>query len=226
MIRVFLGLSLLLAASTSVAQATYEARTIRGWTVRVQDSLFTAQATATTEALELLDHALLNIQRTTPPHALDRLRSIPIHLSLTGTRAKVEYHYGTGWLRENGHDTTKANSAEFADMEYFVEIANAYPAMVLEILAYGYWQQHLNPRQRARLNDLHAKARSRKLYKNVLDQHGNKSETPTLESPQIYFSESLTSYLSTNDTYPFVRAELRDYDADIYVFMMETIGTR
>ena len=223
---ILLFLILLLGDRSAIAQSTYKTENILGWTVYIQDSLIKLQPELTNEVVAGLTHSLYDIRRVTPDAPLDRLQSFPIWLSVTGTRANAEYHPSADWLKQNGHDPRKAGGIEFADMKVLKNALSFHPWCVLELLGFGYTHKYLTESQRRRLVEIHSKASARKLYQNIIDFQGNSGASPTLATPESYFSESLTSYLGVNNTYPFNRPELRDFDADIYVLMLELIGSK
>jgi len=222
----FLILFVLAGHSSAFAQSTYKTQNILGWTVHIQDSLITLQPELMNEVVSALSHSLFDIRRVAPEAALAKLQSFPIWLSVTGTRAYAEYHPNADWLKQNGHDPRKAGGIEFADMKILRNALNFHPWCVLELLGFGYSHKYLTEPQRRRLLELHSKASAKKLYQNVLDFQGNTGAAPTLTTPESYFSESISSYLGLNNTYPFNRPELRDFDPDIYVFMIELIGSK
>ena len=47
-----------------------------------------------------------------------------------------------------------------------------------------------------------------------------------MNNPQEYFAESTESFFGTNDFYPFVRPELKEFDPDMYAYLEKTWGKR
>ena len=41
-----------------------------------------------------------------------------------------------------------------------------------------------------------------------------------------YFAESTEAFFGTNDFYPFVRAELKEYDPDMFALLCEVWGVK
>ena len=54
------------------------------------------------------------------------------------------------------------------------------------------------------------------LYQSVLRINGNHERHYAMTNEKEYFAESTEAFFGTNDFYPFVRAELREYDPEMF----------
>ena len=58
-----------------------------------------------------------------------------------------------------------------------------------------------------------------KKYAEVLHINGKKLKHYALSNPMEYFAESSEAFFGTNDFYPFVRAELREFDPEMFALV-------
>ena len=64
------------------------------------------------------------------------------------------------------------------------------------------------------------------LYKNVVHYDGRRRDAYGGSRYQEYFAESVVSFYGTCRNYPFVRAELKEYDPDVYNFVDKVLNQR
>jgi hypothetical protein len=62
------------------------------------------------------------------------------------------------------------------------------------------------------------------LYESVLRYDGETARAYALNSDQEYFAELTEAYFGTNDFYPFVRAEVQQYDPVMYETLKKVWG--
>lgn len=199
----------------------YQPQRIAGFTVYVQDSLRTFYPDLCTRSLELVASQLFAINRAIalPPSTL---RDIPIILSLTGVRAPcLEYHYSAEWLQSHGHDPLKAKAVEISKAENLDRWTRSYPWTLLHHLAYAYLDR-LSAKKKQELERLFRRPFVRKKYREVLSFDGQRIASPATRSPIEYFATSSVAYWGTGQTYPFVRAELRMHDPQMFEFIEES----
>jgi dipeptidyl-peptidase-4 len=55
-----------------------------------------------------------------------------------------------------------------------------------------------------------------KKYESVLDYAGRKRKAYAANNVEEYFAEATEAFFGTNDFFPFVRAELREHDPELY----------
>jgi len=209
------------------ASTTYAERSRHGFTVRVDLRLEGERRDAGDRALAVLDAQLLQITRRLRPAPLERLRAVPIWLSLDDPVAPCAcYHPSPGWLAANGFDPRKAGAVEIARAETFVEWTREQPWMVLHELAHGYDDLHLDPAGELgrELEALLGKARESGRYDSVLHWDGARTRHYALNSSEEYFAESSEAWLGQNDFFPFVAPELVEFDPGMAAFMRKVWG--
>jgi hypothetical protein len=209
-------------AATWDAADHYELRDIQGWHVLVNRRLL-EDKTLSDEVLHLLDFQLFQITRQVPPAALEKLRTIKMWVERAEPHHPcMAYHPDAGWLREHEMNPEKAGCVEIANAENFLRWTHEQPWMVLHELAHGYHHQFLeggydNPRIAA----AYQKAVESKSYESVRHINGNKERAYALTNPMEYFAETSECYFGTNDFYPFVRAELKEHDTEMFKLLEE-----
>src|SRR5205814_2975962 len=74
--------------------------------------------------------------------------------------------------------------------------------------------RHSFPTRRS--SDLFKAAKESGKYEKVLYFNGQTKRHYALNNDQEYFAESTEAYFGTNDFYPFVRPELKEFDPQMY----------
>jgi hypothetical protein len=208
--------------SQATSAERYAARTMRGWTVQVERGLEKKELGR--DALELLDHHLYAIERAVPTPALLGLRRIPIWLSEADPVAPCAcYHVSPEWLRDNGHDPNKARGVEIANAANFLQWTREQPSMVLHELAHGYHHQVLTY-EHAAVNAAFESAVAGGKYASVLHWNARRQSHYALTNATEFFAEASEAWFGTNDFYPFVRAELVDFDPQAAAMLRATWG--
>jgi hypothetical protein len=180
-------------------------RRIHGWTVKVHRDV-------PEEAIRLLDTRLQDIVRLVPPGALEELRKVPIWFGgRDGGKGIAEYHPDRGWLEKNGYNPEKAKAVDLGRPEKFIHESRRQPFLVLHELAHAYHDRVLGFDHEGIRAAYDEAVRAGK-YQSVLFWDGRKVKHYALTNPKEYFAEGTEAYFGTNDFYPFVRAELREYD--------------
>lgn len=188
---------------------------IEGWTVHVDPSVFEKEHAETgVRALVMLANHLQRIQILIPPQALKQLQKIEIWVDFNHPKLKnMQYHPSREWLVQNGHDPRLARKVHVTQASQLLsrEQMLKHPAVILHELAHAYHDQILGFDQ-PEILDAFQKAQKAGLYQEVLLYNGKKVQHYALTNHKEYFAESTESYFYRNDFYPFVRAELKQYD--------------
>lgn len=191
----------------------YERRTIEGWTILINKEFLARQAELADQTLALLTDQLHQIAQRLPSEPLKKLRSVRIWVEETSHNPGMTYHPDAEWLREHGLNPDKARCVELANARNFLKWSKDQPWMVLHELSHAYHDQFIeggfqNPEIKAAFQH----AREARLYDSVLKADGKQGRAYAAENPKEYFAESSEAFFGTNDQYPFVREELRQYD--------------
>ena len=205
----------------------YEERKIEDWRVLVNKALLAKDRQELCDAtLKQLGVQLYNITRLVPSDALAKLRKIPIWVELAHPRHPCMcYHPSADWLREHLMNPAKAGAVEIANAKNFVSWTHEQPWMVLHELAHGYHFQVLGE-DHAEIKACYDEARKSKRYESVLHYDGKKVRHYALTDPKEYFAEATEAYFGTNDFYPFVRSELKEFDPKIYDVLEKVWGVK
>jgi len=188
---------------------------IEGWRVFVEPALLEgAYAEEGKRALTMLANHLQRIKILMLPDRLKKLQQIGIWIEHRHPRlGAMQYHPSKEWLVGHGYDPRLAKkvhitrAAELFSRRQMLK----HPAVVLHELAHAYHDQFLgfdNPEIIA----AYRKAKAAGIYENVLIYTGKRGRHYGLTNHKEYFAEGTEAYLYRNDFYPFVRAELQEYD--------------
>jgi hypothetical protein len=97
--------------------------------------------------------------------------------------------------------------------------------MVLHELAHGYHHLVLGDDD-PRVIRCYQHAQAAGLYASILRISGHHERAYAMTNEKEYFAESTEAFFGTNDFYPFVRAELKEYDPDIFALLCEVWGVK
>jgi len=205
----------------------YDERKVEGWRVLVNKALLVKERQELCDdTLKQLGHQFYNITRVVPSEALAKLRKIPIWIELAHPRHPCMcYHPSAGWLREHLMNPDKAGAVEIANAKNFLAWTHEQPWMVLHELAHGYHFQVLGE-DHAGIKACYEQAVKSKTYESVLHYDGKKVRHYALTNPKEYFAEATEAYFGTNDFYPFVRSELKEFDPKMYDLLEKVWGIR
>jgi hypothetical protein len=196
----------------------YETRDLEGWTILVNKGLLRDQPDLAARTLTLVAHQLYEVTLRVPSGPLKRLREIPIWVEEKEPHHPcMAYHPDPGWLREHDMNPAKARAVEIANARNLLLWNRDQPWMVLHELAHGYHHRDLpggyqNPDLKAAFARIKASGR----YNSVLRIGGQEERAYAATNPMEYFAEATEAYFGTNDFYPFVRAELKRHDPELY----------
>lgn len=220
-----LPLLLLAAAPTFEPTENYEVRDVEGWKVYVNKRLLADEPRVAEDSLATLRAKLFEINRVVPGERLEALRKVAIWLELDDDRHNpcACYHVDGGWLRGNGYNPDKTKTVEICNAKTFLKWIRSQPWMILHELAHAYHDQVLGYDD-ARIAAAHKRALELGKYGTVLRYSGKQAKHYAANNPVEYFAEATEAYFGTNDYFPFVRAELREYDPEIYRLLKEIWG--
>jgi hypothetical protein len=205
----------------------YSAQKVEGWRVLVHKDLETAdRQVLRADVLRLLTDQLYRITRVAPAPAVEKLRQFPIWVEVAHPRHPCMcYHPSADWLRSHGMNPEKAGAVEIANCKNFLTWTHQQPWMVLHELAHGY-HHHVLGYDNADVRSAYDSAVESKAYESVLHINGRKQRHYALTNDREYFAESTEAYFGTNDFFPFVRAELKEFDPRGYAMIEKAWGVR
>ena len=213
------GIFLLVAPSVLAFEPTsdYEVRQVEGYTVRVSATLLRAHHDVADRALDLLRVRLYEMNRALPESALSRLKHTVVWIEWDDASFPgMCFHPSADWLREHGLNPDKAGGVEIGNARNFIDWSAEQPSMVLHEFAHAYQHKVLGADDREELRAAFERARAARQYEHVLRASGRTERAYAMTNPEEFFAELSESYFGTNDFYPFVRAELKQFDPDSF----------
>ncbi len=202
-------------------------KTIEGWKIDVDPKLLEPENAEVKErAFKALANHLQRVEFIVSKEQLADLKKIRIWLDLDNPKfGGMQYHPSRGWLIAHKHDPRLAKHVHISQAKnlYSRQMWAKHPYVVLHELAHGYHDQFLdfdNPEIVAVFE--HAKQQG--LYENVLAHTGKKVRHYALNNHKEYFAESTEAYFGVNDFYPFVRAELKEHDPQMFALLEKIWG--
>ena len=197
----------------------YTLRQIEGWkSIYVHNDLLTGRKKLGQEVLKLLQAKLYEVSRVVPPAALAELRKVPIWMEYKNPKGGAGcYHPSRRWLETHGFNPDKARSVEFGNAQGFLNTSRHQPSVVLHELAHAYHHRVLpGGYGNKELKAAHKRVLAGKTYDSVLHVSGRKRRAYAMTNPMEYFAELSEAFFGTNDFYPFVRAEVKTHDPQMY----------
>jgi hypothetical protein len=202
---------------------------IEGWTVHVDPALLEGEyAEEGGNALRMLAGHLQRISILIPEPQLTDMRGLEIWIERHHELGSMQYHPSSGWLRRNGYDPRLAKKVHIPRAAALLSRQQLlkHPAVVLHELAHAYHDQCMEDGFRnAPIIDGYQAAKEAGIYEEVMLYTGATVRHYALTTPMEYFAEGTEAYLYRNDFYPFVGAELRQHDPELYDIMKETWGS-
>ena len=201
---------------------------IEGWAVHVDPALLEGEYADDEggQALQMLANHLQRIKVLVPADRLAQLQKLEIwiereHPSLTS----MQYHPNINWLRSHGHDPRLAKKVHIPRARSLLDRRQMlkHPFCVLHELAHAYHDQVLGFGY-APIIEAYEEAKKAGLYEKVLLFTGKYVRHYALTDHKEYFAEGTEAYFYRNDFYPFVRAELKEYDPKLHDLLEEIWG--
>jgi len=218
------------AATTQPADkptSYYEKRQLRGWTLRInKDLLEESNAQLLSDVLAELDDHFYRIERTVPAEAVAHLKKVVIWVELDNPKKRTcHYHPSAGWLKDNNYNPDKVKGVEIGTAKGFLNAVKHQPCVMLHELAHSYHDQVLGF-ENAKIMACYEAAKKSGTYDNVLIWNGRTGKHYAMTDQKEYFAEDSEAYFGTNDIYPFVRAELKRHDPNMYAALEEAWGVK
>ncbi len=204
------------------ATSTYRGRNIHGWTVYIQKRLLREKREAGARAYSIVTDQLSRLTRTIPAQQLKRLRQVPIWIC-DRSDGPIHYHPQREWLVKNGYNPDKAKAVDISQVKNIIRSEQTQPAVLLHELAHAYHDQVLgfdDPDVIAAYDQ----AVKSGIYESVLGIRGKQVRHYALTNEKEYFAECTEAFFATNDFYPFVRAELQQFDPKMYRTLVKVWG--
>jgi hypothetical protein len=199
-------------------------RKIEGWKVHVDPALLDGEYREEgARALAMLANHLQRIKILVPSGPLGRMQRLEFWIEQSHPTLKSkQYHPSRDWLVENGHDPRlekKVHIPQARDL-FSREQMLKHPAVILHELAHAYHDQFLGF-DHPEIVAAFARAQLAGKYQSVLDHKGVKVRHYALSNQKEYFAEGTEAFFYRNDFYPFVRAELKEHDPELFALLSD-----
>ncbi len=205
---------------------SFEVRDIEGWSVKVEKTLLNEEKDEGELALKALANHLQRIKFILPQTKFAQLQKLPIWLEHENQKlSSMQYHPGKGWLINNGHDPALAKHVHIPRSSDLTKPSMwaKHPYVILHELAHAYHDQVLGFNHRE-IREVFDRAKESGKYNRILDHRGNQVKHYGMNNDKEFFAEATEAYLGVNDFYPFVRAEMKQFDPDCFKLMEKIWG--
>lgn len=199
-------------------------REIEGWKVHIDPSLLSDSIDEQYDgrrAVTMLTNHLQRIAILIEPEPLAKLRTIEIWIERSHPSLHaMQYHPSRGWLIGNGYDERLTRKVHIPDASQLLskEQMLKHPAVILHELAHGFHDQFLSF-DSPEIIQVYENAKQSDRYTDVLLYNGRRVRHYGLTNHKEYFAEGTEAFFYRNDFYPFVRAELKQYDPELHDLM-------
>lgn len=217
---------MVLALVAAVALPAYQDVSLEGFALRVEADLIENHAPLWSSVRRELENQLYRIARVVPDEPLGKLRKITVWVHREGPWTKcMAYHPGAQFLREHQMNPAMEFGIEVGNSAAFVSWTYEQPWMVLHELAHGFHHQFLeNGYDNPVVMEAWKAAMATKKYEDVLRYNGKRERHYACTNQMEYFAEATEAYFGRNDFFPFVQAELREFDLGGYELMRKIWG--
>ena len=199
---------------------------VEGWTIEYDPALFTKEKDKfRNDVTKALANHLQRIIYILPTEKVKVLRKLPIRLDLKHKLGNMQYHPAKGWLIKHGYDPRMEKRVHIPRAQALLDRQTwaKHPYVILHELAHAYHDQVLSFDNKEIIKVYQA-SEKKGLYERVLLFTGRKVKHYARTNHKEFFAEMTESYLGVNDFYPFVRAELKEYDPETYELMRKIWG--
>ena len=214
-------------STTTAAEPTKRlVKDIEGWQVSVDPEMLNAENVAIgNEALKALANHLQRVKYIVPEDRVKELQTLRIWIDWNHKLGSMQYHPSRNWLEKNGYDPNLTKHVHVPRAKQLLSRAQwaKHPYVILHELAHAYHDQIIGF-DKPQVLDAFEAAKTAGIYEEVLLFTGRKVKHYALTNHKEYFAESTEAYFGVNDFYPFVRAELKEYDPRTYQLMEDIWG--
>ena len=202
-------------------------KNIEGWKVDVDPALLEGKHQKEgAVALQMLANHLQRIKVLVPQPQLGKLQTIGIWIERAHpVLGNMQYHPGARWLKDHGHDPRLVKKVHITHASALLSRQQMlkHPAVILHELAHGYHDQILGFDD-ASVKKAYDRAMAAGKYQEVLLYTGRVVKHYGTTNHKEYFAEATEAYFYRNDFYPFVAAELKQYDPYVYDLFVKIWG--
>ena len=201
---------------------------VEGWSVYIEPALLEGEkAEEGAQAIKMLANHLQRISILVPEEPLAKMKEVGIWLEYDHPRiGGMSYHPSKGWLLANRHDPRLAKKVHIARASQLLSRQQMlkHPAVILHELSHAYHDQVLDL-ENPEIVTVFQEAKESGRYEEVLLYTGKTVRHYGLNNHKEYFAEGTEAYFYRNDFFPFVRAELKEFDPKLHALLKEIWGS-
>ncbi len=189
---------------------------IRGWAFHIHKDYLHGDQEVLENALSNAEIQLGHVETLLPEKAVEKLKDVPIWLN--PGRRTAEYHWARKWLIDNGRNPDMAHCVQITDIEVLRQTRPTGPWVLLHELVHGYHDREVGKEDKRAIVEAYDSELEKGLYLYVLHSkrgRGTRTKAYAATRMEEYFAETCEAYFGVNDFYPFLKAELREYDPAI-----------
>ncbi len=199
---------------------------IEGWTVLIEKALLDDHADLAEQGLRIIANQLHRMRRVVPEHVLEVMQDTKIWVQYDHPRkGAAQYHPSKDWLKENGYNVAKAQSVDIPNVKRLIHASIRQPCIMLHELSHAYHNKVMGFDD-PEIKRLYEKAKASGKYEKVLNWWGRYGRHYAMKDQMEYFAESCEAYFGTNDFYPFVRVELKEFDPAMHDHLAKLFAPR
>ncbi|MFO7904681.1 MAG: metallopeptidase [Planctomycetota bacterium] len=202
-------------------------REVEGWTVHVEPALIDGKhAEEGAKALSMLANHLQRIKILVSEEPLAKLQTFEFWVEHDHPRiGGMTYHPSKQWLIGHHHDRRLAQKIHIARANQLFSRHQMlkHPAVILHELAHAYHHQVLGFDD-PEIRSTYEQAKQSGCYEEVLLYTGKNVRHYAMTDHKEYFAEGTEAYFYRNDFYPFVRAELKEFDPALHELLKNIWG--
>ncbi|MHC4693748.1 MAG: M90 metallopeptidase family protein [Planctomycetota bacterium] len=205
----------------------FEIRNICGWTVYINKQDLLDHPDEMDAALEYLHAQLYQVTLNVPRTAVTQTQQRGPLWFEYDTIAGIAYH-GRGWLIANKYKPPDVKTViGLTSAKTFIRKSYHQPWVVFHELSHCYDHRFFRSDKsydKYKLDEVYNSAMEKGIYDAVLCRYSLSTKHYGANNRGEYFAESSEAYFGANDFYPFVRAELKEYDPDMYSLLQNLWG--
>ncbi|MCM8527449.1 MAG: hypothetical protein NE327_13085 [Lentisphaeraceae bacterium] len=192
---------------------TFSVQNIEGWNFRINVDVLKEKEWPT--AKRIISNQLFSLKRFLKEEVVQDLQKVVIYVDIKQKgKSGAEYHPSKKWLIDNKFSPEKAKCIEISNISQFIRYTKTQPWVMLHELMHSYHDQVLKFDNKEILECFNNAIKAGK-YGKVKHISGREVKHYSATNHKEYWSEACEAYFGTNDFYPFVKAEILEYDPDI-----------
>ena len=192
---------------------TFAVEKIEGWTYLINIDVLKDKDWP--KVKRLMSNQLFGMKQFLKDEVIKDLQKIKIYVDIKQKgKSAAQYHPSKNWLINNKFSSSKAKCIEINHIAEFLRYSKTQAWIMLHELMHAYHDQVLGFGDKE-IKACFNKAIKEGKYGKVKHISGQQVQHYSSTDHKEYWSEACEAYFGTNDFYPFVKAEILEYDPEI-----------